>query len=208
MSAERLEYLRAQIRAECISQGEVLELQGLADEIEPGDVELLEWAGVPEDVAHVALQQRRRATRVREIMRQHSPDDSWDGDLCDDVPGDHKRWLLVERNQGAAAAAQPVYLSTHDSPHDVEEYSLNQEYPHDWHPIAVVNLDTGEVHQIEVVSTFEFDPAIEPEIVQTVPHPERAENRPCFGCGKEIQAGQLYLVKAPFHIRCAPKENP
>lgn len=49
MSAERLEYLRSQIRAEQISYGELAELQSLADQIEPGDVELLEWAGVPED---------------------------------------------------------------------------------------------------------------------------------------------------------------
>ena len=155
------------------------------------------------------LVQRRRAARIREIMREHSPDYSWDGDLCDDVPGDHKRWLLVERNQGAAAAAQPVYLSTHDSPHDAEQYSLNQECPDDWHPIAVVNLDTGEVHQIEVVRTFEYDPAIEPEIVQTVPHPVRAEHRPCAAkCGKPIQRGQLYIARdVPFHIGCAPKEN-
>lgn len=43
-----LEYLRGQIQAECISYGEIAELQGLADQIAPGDVELLEWAGVPE----------------------------------------------------------------------------------------------------------------------------------------------------------------
>lgn len=46
--AERLEYLRGEIRAERISQGELDELQGLAEHIDPGDVELLEWAGVPE----------------------------------------------------------------------------------------------------------------------------------------------------------------
>jgi hypothetical protein len=46
--ATRLEYLRGEIRAERISQGEVIELQGLAEYIDPGDVELLEWAGVPE----------------------------------------------------------------------------------------------------------------------------------------------------------------
>ena len=45
---ERLEYLRGQIRAECISWGEIAELQGLTDYIEPEDTELLEWAGVPE----------------------------------------------------------------------------------------------------------------------------------------------------------------
>ena len=45
---ERLEYLREQINNECISEGELVELQSLADYIEPGDVQLLEWAGVPE----------------------------------------------------------------------------------------------------------------------------------------------------------------
>lgn len=44
----RLEYLRGELRAERISMGELAELQGLADEIDPGDVELLEAAGVPE----------------------------------------------------------------------------------------------------------------------------------------------------------------
>lgn len=44
----RLEYLRAEIRAERISYGEIAELQSLAPYIEPGDTELLAWAGVPE----------------------------------------------------------------------------------------------------------------------------------------------------------------
>lgn len=44
----RLEYLRGEIRAERISYSELHELQGMVDEIDPGDVELLEWAGVPE----------------------------------------------------------------------------------------------------------------------------------------------------------------
>lgn len=46
--ATRLEYLRGEIRAQRISQGELHELQGLVAQIDPGDVELLEWAGVPE----------------------------------------------------------------------------------------------------------------------------------------------------------------
>lgn len=45
---ERLEYLRGELRAERISYGELAELQGLAEHIEPGDTELLEAAGVPE----------------------------------------------------------------------------------------------------------------------------------------------------------------
>lgn len=45
---ERLEYLRGQIKAERISLDEICELQGLAEYIDEGDVELLEPAGVPE----------------------------------------------------------------------------------------------------------------------------------------------------------------
>jgi len=44
----RLEYLRGEIRAQRISYGELIELQGLASKIDPSDVELLEAAGVPE----------------------------------------------------------------------------------------------------------------------------------------------------------------
>ena len=44
----RLEYLRGEINAERISYGEIAELQSLAEYIEPGDAQLLEWAGVPE----------------------------------------------------------------------------------------------------------------------------------------------------------------
>jgi len=43
-----LEYLRGELDAERISTGELIELQGLAEYIAPGDVQLLEAAGVPE----------------------------------------------------------------------------------------------------------------------------------------------------------------
>ncbi len=43
-----LEYLRKELRAERISTMELLDLARLAEYIEPGDVELLEAAGVPE----------------------------------------------------------------------------------------------------------------------------------------------------------------
>lgn len=46
--AERLEYLRGEIDAERISYSELAELQSLAEHIDPSDVQLLEWAGVPE----------------------------------------------------------------------------------------------------------------------------------------------------------------
>lgn len=44
----RLEYLRKELRAERISQEELLELQSLKGYIEKGDVELLQAVGVPE----------------------------------------------------------------------------------------------------------------------------------------------------------------
>ena len=45
---KRLEYLRRELRAERISYLGINELMGLVDYIQPGDVELLEAAGVPE----------------------------------------------------------------------------------------------------------------------------------------------------------------
>lgn len=51
---ERLEYLRGEIDNERISYGEIAELQSLVPFIEPGDVQLLEWAGVPEEKAYDA----------------------------------------------------------------------------------------------------------------------------------------------------------
>ena len=45
---KRLEYLREQINNECISYYEIEELESLSKYIDSGDVQLLEWAGVPE----------------------------------------------------------------------------------------------------------------------------------------------------------------
>ena len=44
----RLEYLRGEILKEQISYEELAELESLKEYIEPDDVLLLEWAGVPE----------------------------------------------------------------------------------------------------------------------------------------------------------------
>jgi len=45
---QRLEYLRGEIKKECISYGEIAELQSLLKHIDKNDVELLGWAGVEE----------------------------------------------------------------------------------------------------------------------------------------------------------------
>lgn len=44
----KLEYLRGELRAERLSYGEIVELQGLAQYIDPSDIELKEAAGIPE----------------------------------------------------------------------------------------------------------------------------------------------------------------
>jgi DNA-binding transcriptional ArsR family regulator len=46
---ERLEYLRGELRNECMSYEELAELQSLSEHIDSNDVELLEPAGVPEN---------------------------------------------------------------------------------------------------------------------------------------------------------------
>ncbi len=48
VASQRLEYLRGELREECISQGELIELQALAQYIPSDDVELREAAGLPE----------------------------------------------------------------------------------------------------------------------------------------------------------------
>lgn len=45
----RLEYLRGEIEKECLSFGEIVELQSLREYIEPSDVQLLAWADVAEE---------------------------------------------------------------------------------------------------------------------------------------------------------------
>ena len=47
---KRLAYLKKQIENENISWGEIAELQDLAEYIDKGDIELLEWAGVKEEL--------------------------------------------------------------------------------------------------------------------------------------------------------------
>lgn len=45
---QRLEELRQELRQECLSWGNLVELQHLGEYIDPSDIELLEAAGIPE----------------------------------------------------------------------------------------------------------------------------------------------------------------
>ena len=46
---KRLEEIRVELRNECISYGELVELSSLIKHIDPSDIELLQAAGVPEN---------------------------------------------------------------------------------------------------------------------------------------------------------------
>jgi hypothetical protein len=78
--AERLEYLRAELRAERISYGDLAELQSLAEHIPAGDLELLEAAGVAEFSNSETLEEIRQesayglANRVADISGPDSSD--------------------------------------------------------------------------------------------------------------------------------------
>lgn len=94
---ERLEYLRGEIRAERISYGELAELQGLAPHIDPGDVELLEWAGVPEfpdddkEMVRIEIPETHDQVDVPDLLR-FIADQIENHDYRE---GYHPRWALI-----------------------------------------------------------------------------------------------------------------
>lgn len=77
--AEYLEHLRGEIRAERISWGELADLQGMAELIDPDDVELLEWAGVPEqpDERAAFFAERARETAPAGTLWEHPDLGDW-----------------------------------------------------------------------------------------------------------------------------------
>lgn len=83
--AQRLEYLRTELRAERISYVEIAELQALAPHIDPDDVELLEAAGVAEDAS---ITDRLKITRPEiaiVVKWKENCDYEWDGDGEDPI---------------------------------------------------------------------------------------------------------------------------
>ncbi len=98
----RLEYLRAELRAERISYGELAELQLLADQIEPGDVELLEAAGVPEFPADLPDSEWQRLAGER-----------WG---CDDIDFDvNPRVSVADETEHGAWVAAWVWVDHPDA---------------------------------------------------------------------------------------------
>lgn len=93
---DRLEHLRTALRAQCISYGELNELQNLAAYIDPGDVELLEAAGVPEhadDDEPVTLTFQSTITGEEgPVTMTVDPADGEDEPDCEPTPADEEGW--------------------------------------------------------------------------------------------------------------------
>lgn len=98
---DRLEYLRSQINAERISMSELSELQGLAEHIDPSDVQLLEWAGVPEFPPTCDICDEPMVCDRGEACTVHAGD--WNGET-----GNH---LSCEREQAGQEKAIATALS-------------------------------------------------------------------------------------------------
>lgn len=95
-----------------------------------------------------------RETRIRAIMREHVDHESWEPDLCDETPGAHKRYLLIEQNAGSASPEQPVWLSTHDTQQDAAAYWRGQENREDWNPVRLLDLDGDAVWACDTTVLF------------------------------------------------------
>jgi hypothetical protein len=58
-----------------------------------------------------------------------------------ELEGEPDRFLLVEENLRGYEPA--VYFSTHETAEAAAHYAVNQEYPEDWGPLELVDLDRG-----------------------------------------------------------------
>jgi len=81
---DRLEFLRRELRAERISMDGLVELQSLAFHIKPGDVELAEPAGIPEE------EFAKRQMVVKVLAGEWQGQTGW----SDGERSDHN-WLIV-----------------------------------------------------------------------------------------------------------------
>lgn len=119
--AEYLEHLRGEIRAERISWGELADLQDMAELIDPGDVELLEWAGVPEFPEERAAFFAERARERGDLTDHGDPEHAADG-LCVDCTPDPApcRWCgaaVVPVTGGEYPEGRPLATTAENDPY-------------------------------------------------------------------------------------------
>jgi hypothetical protein len=89
---ERLEELRAELRAERISYGELAELQDLVEHIDRDDVELLEAAGVPEH--RFTKEQLEDLLNVETVLQHYRIAQIWTG--LAEYPDDGEHTMAID----------------------------------------------------------------------------------------------------------------
>jgi hypothetical protein len=113
---ETLEYLRGEIQKCRISYEQIAILQGFSGYIEPGDVELLEWAGVPEfPEDELTDEQRQTLAEVRKL-----------GYVAEFRP--EYDWIIYDPANGLTLA-DVIYAADNDGLYDIESITLVQNIP-------------------------------------------------------------------------------
>jgi hypothetical protein len=88
-----------------------------------------------------------RQERVEEIVKAIKPvGRPVDTNAVEVVHADTGRFLLVEKNRGAAAAEQSHWFTSHSSLDAAWSYHDRNEYPEDWEVACAVDLDTGKTY--------------------------------------------------------------
>jgi hypothetical protein len=126
----RLEQLRARLEAEDISYGELVELQGLAAHITPGDVQLLEAAGVPEhpateDAPALQIQPLHDTPLQRRIAAGHLQRTGHPLDAVS-VSGDGVLWHTVRRCCGESVPPEVATWQDMTPAPDVPAFRVGQ----------------------------------------------------------------------------------
>lgn len=128
---KKLEYLRGEIEAERISYGEIAELQALKDYIQPGDVQLLEWAGVPEFentyTYHVGKNEPIEAKNVF-VAIHGSEEDCNTGMIMTYAPiGQHGEASLDYVNNDTKEITADQYIKASQGLYTPDEYLMREE---------------------------------------------------------------------------------
>jgi hypothetical protein len=88
------------------------------------------------------------------VVIEHDDDPDNLSAVMDDIDmAELGRFVLVEKNVGGVSP--PSWYTTHDTSAEAGAYHVGQEYRHDWEPVGLWDLDTGERFDPVVSMTFE-----------------------------------------------------
>lgn len=92
----------------------------------------------------------KMARRLARIIEEHDGDAFEVTASTEEAP---KRYALVEMNVGGSTP--PYWVTTHDTPSDAANYSINQEYASDWGIVSLTDLQTGDRVQTTTATVVE-----------------------------------------------------